>query len=174
MAERPPFLCIGHRGAMGYRPENTLPAFELALAMGCPWVELDVHLCEDERIVIHDDSLERTTNGTGRVSGVELDDPRSLDAGDGARVPTLAEVIEFIDGRAGINIELKGKGTGPAVSRLLTDYCESAHHPDEFLLSSFSHDELRVADARFSRGALWPPQRRQPHTPGNRPWRPGR
>lgn len=155
MADQPPFLCIGHRGAMGYRPENTLPAFELALAMGCPWVELDVHLCEDELVVIHDDRLERTTSGKGRVSGVTFDYLRSLDAGDGAQVPTLTEVIEFIDGRAGINVELKGKGTGPAVSRLLSTCCEQSRQPGDFLLSSFVHDELRDTDARFARGALF-------------------
>ena len=149
------FLCIGHRGAMGYRPENTLPAFALAIEMGCPWVELDVHLCEGELVVIHDADLSRTTNGEGKIADVSLEYLRSLDAGDGAQVPTLAEVIETIDGRAKINIELKGEGTGPAVSRLLNDYCDRGRKPDDFLLSSFLLDELGSADFIFGRGALF-------------------
>lgn len=155
------FLCIGHRGAMGYRPENTLPAFELALEMGCPWIELDVHLCEGELLVIHDSSLERTTNGHGKLAHATLDYVRGLDAGDGAVVPTLAEVIDLVGGRAKVNIELKGRGTAAAVSRLLNDYCDRGRRPDEFLLSSFHHDELGQADFLFGRGALFGKQSRE-------------
>ena len=61
------FACIGHRGACGHAPENTLISFRRAMDMGCPWLELDVYAVEDELIVIHDDTLERTTNGFGRV-----------------------------------------------------------------------------------------------------------
>ena len=59
------FACIGHRGACGHAPENTLTSFRRAMDMGCPWLELDVYAVEDELIVIHDDTLERTTNGFG-------------------------------------------------------------------------------------------------------------
>ena len=64
------FLCIGHRGASGYEPENTLRSFERAINMGCQWIELDVYCVQDELLVIHDDSLERTTNGEGARSRV--------------------------------------------------------------------------------------------------------
>lgn len=140
---------------MGYRPENTLPAFELAIEMGCPWIELDVHLCGDEIVVIHDDTLDRTTSGHGKLSDLGLDELRQLDAGDGAQVPTLREVIDAVNGRVGINIELKGKNTAVPVSRLLNEYCDKGRRPDEFLLSSFDHAELGSADFLFARGALF-------------------
>lgn len=140
---------------MGYRPENTLPAFELALEMGCPWIELDVHVCEDELVVIHDDSLERTTNGKGKVSTSSLEYVRTLDAGEGATVPLLSEVIDLVGKRAKINVELKGRNTAGPVSKLLNDYCEREHQPGDFLLSSFYHEELARADDVFARGALF-------------------
>jgi glycerophosphoryl diester phosphodiesterase len=83
------FLCIAHRGASGYRPENTLGAFEHAITMGCTWIELDVHVVENELIVIHDDTLSRTTNGTGKVTERDLAYLRNLDAGNGERIPFL-------------------------------------------------------------------------------------
>ncbi len=155
MAEHRDFICIGHRGAMGYRPENTLPAFDLALSMGCPWIELDVHVCQGELVVIHDRDLERTTNGTGQVDEVSFEYLRSLDAGGGAQVPTLTEVIDLIVGHARINIELKGTDTALPVSHLLNQYCERGYKPEDFMLSSFDHTELRLADLSFRRGALF-------------------
>ena len=104
---------IGHRGASGYAPENTLKAFELALTQGCEWLELDVHLLDSKLIVIHDEQLDRTTSGQGLINDHSLDAIRRLDAGDGEKVPYLDEVIEMVDGRATINIELKGPGTAP-------------------------------------------------------------
>ena len=118
----PNMICIGHRGACGYAPENTLAAFELAITMGCPWLELDVYAVEGELLVIHDDTLERTTNGKGQVMQTPLATLRSLDAGNGQQIPTLKEVIELVDHRAGINIELKGPHTAAPVCQLLHDY----------------------------------------------------
>ena len=114
-----PFVCIGHRGASGYEPENTLSSFERAIAMGCRWIELDVYQVEGELIVIHDSTLDRTTNGQGRVASQTLAYLRSLDAGNGQQIPTLTEVISAVDHRAGINIELKGKHTAAPVVALL-------------------------------------------------------
>lgn len=147
-------LCIGHRGAMGYKPENTLASFALALEMGCPWVELDVHLCDGEIVVIHDDSLDRTTNGKGRLASKRFPEIRSLDAGEGEKIPTLREVIDLVSGRAGINVELKGPGTAVAVSELLNGYCNEGARPADFLISSFDHKELARSDPRFQRGVL--------------------
>ena len=148
-------ICIGHRGASGYAPENTLEAFELAISMHSPWVELDVYAVEDELLVIHDDTLERTTNGRGRVMQTPLAALRSLDAGKGQQIPTLSKVIELIDHRAGINIELKGEHTALPVNRLLADYRERGWHADEFILSSFDHRELGRADPAYRRGVLF-------------------
>jgi glycerophosphoryl diester phosphodiesterase len=105
------FNCIGHRGACGHAPENTLSSFELAIEMGCPWIELDVYHIDGELLVIHDDTLERTTNGTGDVMDQSVAYLRTLDAGDGQQIPTLNEIIELVGHRAGINVELKGPDT---------------------------------------------------------------
>lgn len=149
------FACIGHRGACGYEPENTLASFQKAVDMGCPWVELDVYFVERELIVIHDDTLERTTSGKGKVMDADLAYLRSLDAGNGQQIPTLGEVIKLIDHRAGINVELKGPDTAAPASRLLNQFCENDWQRDEFMFSSFYHDELGKADASFRRGALF-------------------
>ena len=148
-------LCIGHRGAKGHSPENTLPSFEKAINLGCPWVELDVHLVEDELVVMHDETVNRTTNGKGKLATMRLADLRELDAGEGAVVPLLKEVIELVDHRAGINVELKGPGTAAACNQLLDEYCQNGWDDEEFLLSSFQHDELAKADPRWRRGILY-------------------
>lgn len=149
------FICIAHRGASGYAPENTLAAFELAIEMGSPWIELDVYAIENELIVIHDDDLDRTTNGTGAVMSSSFASIRSLDAGAGERVPTLLEVIELVNHRAVINIELKGKGTAIPVTRLLNSLCDNGYRPEEFFISSFDHKELAEMGTNYHRGALF-------------------
>lgn len=146
-------LVIGHRGASGYEPENTLRSFERAISQGASWVECDVWRVEDELIVLHDEDLARTTSGTGRVTRRSLSYVRSLDAGRGARVPTLGEVMELVRGRVGLNIELKGPGTAEPVVRMLRDPAWASFLQDgRILLSSFRHRELDVVrglDARL-------------------------
>ena len=106
---------IAHRGASAYEPENTLRAFERAIQMGATMIELDVHLSRDGHpVVIHDPDLSRTTNGTGRVGDLPLDEIQRLDAGLGERVPTLAQAIDLVRDRAQLYIELKGQQT-PAI-----------------------------------------------------------
>ena len=84
-------LCIGHRGAKGHLPENTLPSFRRAIELGCDMIELDVHLVEDQLVVIHDNKVDRTTNGSGRVDSFSFEALREMDAGDGAHShPTQA------------------------------------------------------------------------------------
>ncbi len=115
LSDLPSPLIFAHRGASAYAPENTLAAFELALQQGASAIELDAMLCASgEVVVIHDDTLERTTNGHGRVGETPLDTLCTLDAGSafspdfaGEHVPTLAEVFARIGKRALINIELK-------------------------------------------------------------------
>lgn len=156
------FLCIGHRGASEAAPENTLRSFELAIAEGADAIELDVQLVAGELIVFHDDELDRTTTGSGPVDAVSLDVLRSLDAGDGERVPLLAEVLEQVAGRVGVNIELKGPGTAGPVVDLLRERSEP---PNGILLSSFDHRELaaaRAAAPEYPRGALFGRLRRDP------------
>jgi glycerophosphoryl diester phosphodiesterase len=153
--QMPSTLCIGHRGAKGRLPENTLPSFEHAINVGCEWVELDVHHVDGELLVIHDKSVERTTNGKGLISELGFDEIRALDAGGGHPIPTLQEVINLVDRRCRVNVELKGPATAKPVSDLLSQYClaEWSHH--DFLLSSFNHKELELADIAYPRGILF-------------------
>ncbi len=135
-------LIIGHRGAAGLAPENTLPSFTLAVELGVQAVELDVHVCEGELVVIHDPTLERTTNGTGFVSSTPLTTLRGLDAGNGACIPTLKEVFDRLPETVAINVELKGDGTAAAVADWLPGPGSRS-----VLLSSFDHDALREFQA---------------------------
>lgn len=138
-----PHIIIGHRGAAGLLPENTLPSFERAIELGVDAVELDVHVCEGRLCVIHDPTLDRTTSGTGPVAGITLAALRALDAGNGAQVPLLEEVFELVPDSVGVNVELKGEGTAEVLARLLRP--RGAYHRRELLVSSFDHAAL----ARF-------------------------
>lgn len=108
-------IIFGHRGASKYAPENTLSAFQIAFDQGAPAIELDVMLSADERlVVIHDPTIDRTTNGRGKVNELMLEDLKKVDAGSkfsekyqGERIPTLEEVFDLTKGGFLINIELK-------------------------------------------------------------------
>ncbi|MBW2492594.1 MAG: glycerophosphodiester phosphodiesterase, partial [Deltaproteobacteria bacterium] len=89
-------LCIGHRGAMGHAPENTLYSIGKALELGSPCLEMDVYNVDGHLVVFHDHRLERTTNGTGYLLDQKFDDLRKLDAGNGEKIPTLEEAFEMI------------------------------------------------------------------------------
>lgn len=139
------FLCIGHRGAMGHEPENTLRSFRRAIELGADAVELDVQFVDDRLVVFHDRFLGRTTNGFGFLVRKRFDELRELDAGKGERIPTLAEVLDLVARRVWVNIELKGPGTAKPTVALLEQYV--VHHGwrwDDFLISSFDHDQLRA------------------------------
>src|SRR5207237_5361571 len=98
----------GHRGNPAEHPENTLSSFRSAIGAGCDLVECDVHLTTDgELAVIHDHTLERTTNGTGLVGAHSLAELRKLDAGEGQPIPLLEELFELVRDRVGLVIETK-------------------------------------------------------------------
>ena len=138
-------LTIGHRGACGYEPENTLLSFSRALQLHVDVIELDVHVCRSgEIVVIHDEKVDRTTNGRGYVRDKVLDELKTLDAGNGERIPTLQEVLDLVDSKAKVNIELKGAGTAQPVFRLIEKYVkECGWSCSDFLISSFNQDELQ-------------------------------
>jgi glycerophosphoryl diester phosphodiesterase len=140
--QKPYLLCIGHRGALGHAPENTLCSVRKALEMGAPCVEVDVYYVDGHLIVFHDDRLERTTNGSGYLCEQSFDYLRSLDAGDGQQIPTLEEVCDVIDSRACLNIELKGMNTAEPVARLLSNIIEKGWDREKLLVSSFHRMEL--------------------------------
>lgn len=134
---------IGHRGAAGYEPENTLTSFQKAIELGADMVELDVRICKTgEIMVFHDDTLERTTNGTGRIKDKTLAELKKLDAGKGHQIPTLSEVFDLVDKRIAINIELKGEKTALSVAQTIMEYVEDGWDEGQFLVSSFNYDEL--------------------------------
>lgn len=120
---------IAHRGASAYEPENTLRAFEKAIEMGATMIELDIHLSSDGcPMVVHDANLARTTNGAGLVTQHTRAEIQRLDAGQGEKIPTLAEAIDLVRGRAGLYIEMKGQHTpGPMIKVLrATDFLDQA------------------------------------------------
>jgi len=113
-------MLMGHRGAAALEPENTLLSINRALEIGVNAVEIDVHLTRDRELaVIHDSTLDRTTNGTGPVSNYTLSEIKKFDAGKGERIPSLQEVIDLVRGRCRLIVELKEDGTEQGVVELI-------------------------------------------------------
>jgi len=139
-------FCFGHRGARGHAPENTVRSVRKALELGADGVEVDVQFAGGQLVVIHDDTLDRTTNGHGRLVKQSFAYLRSLDAGSGERIPTLAEIFDAVNRRAVINVELKGAHTAAPVSALIAEYVNRhGWSYDDFLVSSFDHARIREA-----------------------------
>ncbi len=107
-------------------------------------IELDVYVCASgELVVIHDDKVNRTTNGKGRVIKKTFKQLRQLNVGRGQKIPSLRQILDFIDRRAQVNIELKGRGTAKPVAVMIKEYVASrGWFYDDFLVSSFNHREL--------------------------------
>ena len=139
-------LRIAHRGASGEAPENTLAAVRRAIELGAPWVEVDVQACADGLVVIHDQTLERTTNGRGPVADQPLAALRALDAGHGERIPLPYEVLDLCRGRCGVNLELKGPGVAPLLLPLLREALAGGGWGRDLLASSF--DWMQLASLR--------------------------
>lgn len=145
----PPVLAIGHRGAAAHLPENTMPSFERALELGADALEFDVALTRDGvPVVIHDDTLDRTTNGHGPVEEALWADIARLDAGSWKNlptpVPTLAEVLEAFAPRTLLNLEIK---ESPRRAEIVDACLEAVHRHDALsrvVFSSFDHDALRL------------------------------
>ncbi len=139
-----PIQKIGHRGACGHEPENTLKSFKKALELDVNMVELDVHLCKSGQIiVIHDNKVNRTTNGKGLVKNLTLEQLKGLDAGKGEQIPTLEQVLDLVDRKAKIIIELKGKNTVFSVAKLIEKQIrKKGWKIDNFLVISFQHRRI--------------------------------
>jgi glycerophosphoryl diester phosphodiesterase len=131
---------IAHRGASGHAPENTMAAFQLAMQQGADGIELDVMLSKDGRlVVIHDDTVDRTTNGTGLVKDMTLAQLQALDAGNGEQIPTLEEVLHTFGGRFLINIELKNYATPfDALPRVVAELLNSNGFSRSVIVSTFN------------------------------------
>jgi glycerophosphoryl diester phosphodiesterase len=160
-------FAAAHRGASGERPENTLAAFERALELRVDFIELDVHLSSDGvPVVIHDDDLQRTTNGSGSVRSKTLAELKALDAGTWSespwpdqRIPTLSEVFASFGGQTRFLIEIK---TGPFDFAGIEDKVEHEIRQvglvDSVVVISFDHwvlRRLRNANPSLATGALY-------------------
>lgn len=129
-------IIMGHRGAAALEPENTLLSIGRAIEIGVNAVEIDVRLSKDKEIVvIHDSTVDRTTDGTGPVCSFTVDELKKLDAGKGQRIPTLQEVIDFIDNKVDLVIELKEEGTVESVFELI----KKSNIEDTVYVISFWH-----------------------------------
>lgn len=141
-------IIFGHRGASGHAPENTLEAFQLAMDMGADGIELDVHLSRDgELVVIHDETVDRTTNGTGFINSMTMEQLKKLDASKGmakykgAKIPTLGEVYDLLrPTRAIINVEIKTDTIFyPDIERKCLELEKEKGMEGRIIYSSFNH-----------------------------------
>jgi glycerophosphoryl diester phosphodiesterase len=147
-------LVVAHRGASALAPENTLAAFRLALENGAPAVECDVHLCADGvPVVIHDDTVDRTTDGTGKVAALPLERLRRLDAGSwhgpafaGEGIPTLDEALAVCAGKARLFVEIKMGAGAPLVEATLEAIARAPR--TAVAVISFGPEEVRQVAQR--------------------------
>ena len=138
-------LVIGHRGASGYEPENTIPSFEKAIKLGVDIVECDVQCCASgEVVVFHDNKLDRLTNGTGYIEQKTLHQLKQLVVDKDQQISTLQEVLDCINRRVVVNIELKDAGTVVSVAKIIEQYVqEKGWSYNDFIVTSFNHYYVR-------------------------------
>ena len=135
-------IIFGHRGAPGYprKAENTRLSFRKALDSGAHGIEFDIRRCGDGRlVVIHDETVDRTTNGRGRVRDLSYEELRRFDAGSGESIPLLAETLDEFGPQCILNIELKDAGIAPDVKKLVLE----RRLEQQVIVSAFEWDELR-------------------------------
>jgi len=147
-----PTLVWGHRGACAYAPMNTLPSFELAAELGADGIELDVHRTKDgHAVVVHDFTVDATSDGQGHVKDMTLEEIKELDAGSwfddkfaGTKIPTLDEVFESVGQKLYINIEIKSHDMVSDGVEVVVADCIPRHNLQErVLISSFNPLALR-------------------------------
>jgi glycerophosphoryl diester phosphodiesterase len=133
-------LRIGHRGACGHAPENTLASIEQAIVLRCALTEVDIQrTSDDELVLLHDERVDRTTNGRGRVADLTLPDIRTLNAGGGESPPTLDDVLKAASGRIGLILELKTGGSAYDVCAIV----RGSGFTQPVIYASFLQEELQ-------------------------------
>ncbi len=140
-------LIIGHRGACGYAPENTLLSFKTALKHNLPMVEFDVRVClTGECVLFHDDDVSRFIPGDFRsIESMGFDEVRRIPMGAKQNIPTLEDVLHFLGGKIDINVELKGKGSASQTAKIIGSFISnSGGVMGQFLFSSFDLTELKT------------------------------
>ncbi len=146
-------LKIGHRGAKGYVSENTFFSFQKALDLGVDGIELDVHLSSDEKVmIIHDETIDRTTSGKGFVNHFTSSELNHFG------IPTLAEVLDLIDKKCFVNIEIKDENATKYVLDIIHMYIfDKKWNLNLFQISSFDWNVLQLChseERRISIGVL--------------------
>jgi glycerophosphoryl diester phosphodiesterase len=141
-------MIMGHRGAAALEPENTLLSIRRAMDIGVDAVEIDVRLSKDNALVVmHDATVDRTTNGRGAVNSLAVNEIKKLDAGKGETVPTLQEVFDLTGDKVTTVIELKEEGT----ERLVVELVEKNKLDDNVYVISFWHMLVRTVKKMNSR-----------------------
>lgn len=147
---------VAHRGAAGYTPENTMAAFQKAVDMDADYIELDVQMSKDgELVVIHDTSVDRTTDGTGKVGELTYEELRKLDAGSwfdpefkGEHLPTLGEVLDEFHGKTKFLIELKAPSLYPGIEEKVAHALEvrdmEEPEDDSVIVQSFDFNSMQI------------------------------
>ncbi|WP_066174899.1 glycerophosphodiester phosphodiesterase [Bacillus marinisedimentorum] len=146
---------VAHRGASGYAPENTMAAFEKAVEMKTDYIEIDVQMSKDgELVVIHDTTVDRTTDGTGKVGGLTMEELKALDAGSwfaegfaGEPIPTFEEVLDTYRGKTGILIELKAPWLYPGIEEKVAAELQERQmdkpNNEKIILQSFDFNSMK-------------------------------
>ncbi len=127
-------MIFGHRGASIRAPENTLKAFDLAIKEGANGIEFDIRLSADNEIaIIHDETINRTSNSTGKVNSLTLEELQKFDFGEGEKIPALKEVLEIFGNKHWLNIEIKEEG----LEQILVDLLKELKVKEKIVISSF-------------------------------------
>lgn len=137
------FVVCGHRGAMGHATENTLASIKKGIELKADMLEIDVFKIKTgELVVFHDDTLDRITNAKGKIESYSFEDLRKVLVEGKHQIPTLEEVIETINRRAVLNIELKGENTATDTNRIIEEFKKKGWKNKDFFISSFRIGEL--------------------------------
>ncbi|MEO9512526.1 MAG: glycerophosphodiester phosphodiesterase family protein [Flavobacteriaceae bacterium] len=138
-------LVIGHRGAMGHETENTLASVKKAMDLGVDMIEIDVFKIKSGEIVVfHDEQVDRLSNGEGPIEEYTMSEISSLTLEGNHSIPTLWDVLELIDKKVSLNIELKGENTATDVNIIMENIIQKkGWESDHFVISSFKREELR-------------------------------
>lgn len=158
VGERKQVSNVAHRGATAYSPENTIAAFNLAVDMKADYIEIDVQRSKDgELVLIHDTTVDRTTDGTGKVGDLTLEQLRSLDAGSwkgeqfaGEPIPTFEEILDLYRGKVGILIELKAPELYPGIEEQVTAALIKRNldkpQNEKIIIQSFNFESIKKVD----------------------------
>jgi glycerophosphoryl diester phosphodiesterase len=146
---------VAHRGASAYAPENTIAAFDKAVEMKADYIEIDVQRSKDGKlVVIHDTTVDRTTDGSGKVGNLTFKELRNLDAGSwkgeqftGAQIPTFDEILDRYHGKIGILIELKAPELYPGIEENIAKKLKERNldkpQNEKIIVQSFNHNSMK-------------------------------